>query len=39
MRCEDCASPERICNTWSITERCWPKNRIKVVLVDQELGF
>ncbi|MCK9239427.1 lactate utilization protein [Desulfocurvus sp.] len=39
LRCEDCASPERICNTWSITERSWPRNRVKVVLVDQELGF
>jgi len=39
LRCENCSSPERICNTWSITEKSWPKNRIKVVLVDQELGF
>ena len=39
LRCEDCTSPERICNTWGITEKSWPKNRIKVVLVDQELGF
>jgi len=39
MHCEDCTSPERICNTWAITEKSWPKNRIKVVLVDQELGF
>ncbi|MBU1003735.1 MAG: lactate utilization protein [Proteobacteria bacterium] len=39
LRCENCTSPERICNTWSITEKAWPKNRIKVILVDQELGF
>ncbi|WP_461208851.1 lactate utilization protein [Desulfocurvus sp. DL9XJH121] len=39
MRCEDCTAPDRICNTWSITEKSWPKNRIKVILVDQELGL
>lgn len=39
LHCENCTSPDRICNTWSITEKSWPKNRIKVVLVDQELGF
>ncbi len=39
MRCEDCSSPERICNVWGITEKSWPKGRVKVVLVDQDLGF
>lgn len=39
MRCEDCNSPERICNTWAVTEKSWPKNRIKVVLVDRTLGY
>lgn len=39
LRCENCTSPERICNTWTITEKSWPKGRVKVVLVDQELGF
>lgn len=39
LRCENCSSPERICNTWTITEKAWPKKRVKVVLVDQELGF
>ncbi|BBD09080.1 lactate utilization protein [Desulfovibrio ferrophilus] len=39
LRCENCTSPERICNTWAITEKSWPKNRIKVILIDQELGF
>jgi len=37
--CQDCASPDRICNTWSITERCFPKKRVKVILVNQDLGF
>ncbi|MBG0775577.1 MAG: lactate utilization protein [Desulfovibrionaceae bacterium] len=38
-RCEDCRSPERICNTWTITEKSFPKGRIKVVLIDEELGI
>jgi len=37
--CQDCKSAERICNVWAITEKCFPKNRIKVVLINQELGF
>jgi L-lactate utilization protein LutC len=38
-RCEDCRSPERICNTWTITEKSFPKKRIKVVLINQALGL
>lgn len=37
--CMDCRSPDRICNTWSITEKCFPKGRIKVVLINQDLGL
>ncbi|TVR00116.1 MAG: lactate utilization protein [Desulfovibrionales bacterium] len=37
--CEDCASPERICNVWTITEKSLPKGRIKVVLVNEDLGL
>lgn len=37
--CEDCSSPERICNVWTITEKSFPKGRIKVVLVNQDLGL
>ncbi len=37
--CEDCNSPDRICNTWTITEKSFPKGRIKVVLIDDSLGF
>ncbi|WP_028572053.1 lactate utilization protein [Desulfonatronum lacustre] len=37
--CEDCKSPERICNTWTITEKSFPKGRIKVVLVNEDLGL
>jgi hypothetical protein len=37
--CEDCKSPDRICNVWTITEKSYPKKRIKVVLINQDLGF
>ena len=37
--CEDCKSPERICNTWTITEKSFPKGRIKVVLINEDMGF
>ena len=37
--CEDCASPGRVCNYWAITERSYPKGRIKVLLIDQDMGF
>ncbi len=37
--CSDCRSPDRICNTWTITEKSYPKGRIKVVIVDRDLGL
>ena len=37
--CEDCKSPERICNVWTITEKSFPKGRIKVVLINEDLGL
>lgn len=37
--CDECKSPDRICNTWTITEKSFPKGRIKVVLINAELGF
>jgi len=37
--CEECKSPERICNSWTITEKSFPKGRVKVVLVNQDLGL
>ncbi len=37
--CEDCYGPDRICNTWTITEKSIPKGRIKVVLINEDLGF
>lgn len=38
-RCEDCPSPERICNTWTITVKSAPKERTIVVLINEDLGF
>ena len=37
--CEDCSSPDRICNTWTITEKSFPKGRIRIVLINQNLGL
>jgi len=37
--CEDCISPERVCSAWGIVEKSYPKGRIKVVLINQSLGF
>jgi L-lactate utilization protein LutB len=37
--CEDCKSPDRICNAWSIVEKSFPKGRIKVVLINASLGL
>ena len=38
-RCHDCSSPQRICNTWSIIDKCFPVGRIKVVLIEGEFGL
>lgn len=38
-RCHDCSSPKRICNTWTIMDKCFPPGRIKVVLIDRDLGL
>ena len=37
--CVECSSPDRICNTWTITEKSFPKERIKVVLINEDLGL
>jgi L-lactate utilization protein LutB len=37
--CEECKSPDRICNSWTITQKSFPKGRIKVVLINKELGL
>ena len=38
-RCMDCKSPDRICNTWTITQKSFPKGRIRVVLINEDLGL
>ena len=37
--CQDCNTPERICNTWTITEKSFPKGRIRVILINADLGL
>ncbi len=37
--CSDCQSPDRICCTELILKQQRVKNRIKVILVDEDLGF
>ena len=37
--CEECKTPDRICNTWTITQKSFPKGRIKVVLINEGLGL
>jgi len=37
--CEECKSPQRICNTWTITEKSFPKGRVKIVLINEDLGL
>jgi L-lactate utilization protein LutB len=37
--CEECKSPDRICNVWTMTEKSFPKGRVKVVLINEDLGL
>ncbi len=37
--CEECRSPDRICNSWTITEKSYPKGRIKIILINEDLGL
>lgn len=37
--CHDCESPDRICNVWTITEKSFPRGRIIVGLINQDLGL
>lgn len=38
-KCTDCDSPERICNLTLIIERQGIKGRMKVILINEDLGF
>lgn len=37
--CHDCKSKDSICSNITITRLCYPENRIKVILVNEDLGF
>ncbi len=37
--CEECKSPDRICNTWTITEKSFPRGRVKIILINRNLGI
>ena len=37
--CIDCDSPERICNSFVLIKRQYRKDRITVVIINEELGF
>ena len=37
--CQECNSTDRICNTWTITEKSHPKGRIKIVLINEDMGL
>ena len=38
-KCHDCNSPQRICNTWSVIDKCFPRKRIKIILIDDALSL
>jgi L-lactate utilization protein LutB len=38
-KCDDCNSPDRICNTWTITEKSKPVGRIRIVIINEDLGL
>lgn len=38
-RCADCRSPQRICNARLTLDRCYPKGRILVILIEEEAGL
>ena len=37
--CMDCNSPERLCNAWTIMEKCPKKHRIHIVLINTDAGY
>ena len=38
-RCHRCKSEDSICNAWSIINQSYPAGRIKIILINQEMGF
>ncbi|HJX31062.1 MAG TPA: lactate utilization protein [Thermodesulfobacteriota bacterium] len=39
FHCEECQSDERICNAWTIIQKSFPKGRVKVILINEDLGL
>ncbi|GAB6161153.1 lactate utilization protein [Desulfothermus naphthae] len=39
LKCEDCNSPERVCNVWLIAEKCYLPKRIKIILINEDCGL
>ena len=37
--CHECSTPDRICNTWTITQKSFPKGRVKIILVNADAGL
>lgn len=37
--CHDCSSKDRICNNWTLTEKSFPRERITVILINEDLGL
>lgn len=37
--CSECKGNNRICNTWTITQKSFPKKRVKIVLINEDLGL
>ncbi len=37
--CVNCSSPDRLCSVTTIINRCAPSKSIKVIIVDENLGF
>jgi len=37
--CSECKSKARICNTWAVTQKSFPKKRTKIVLINENLGL
>ncbi len=37
--CLDCSTDDRICNTWTLTEKSFPPGRTVVVLINEDLGL
>lgn len=37
--CSECKASARICNSWTITQKSFPKKRVKVILINEDLGL